>query len=58
MREIRLTAGLDFLELINLVDKQRLVASSYHAREGKESLNFAFPFQVPDGQVRLEVPLA
>ncbi|MBE7501139.1 MAG: hypothetical protein HS113_12685 [Verrucomicrobiales bacterium] len=56
VREIRLTAGLDSLELINLVDKQRLVASSYHAREGKESLNFAFPFHVPDGQVRLEVP--
>jgi alpha-mannosidase len=56
-RELRLTAGLDYVELINLVDKQRLVASSYHAHDGKESLNFAFPFHVPDGQVRLEVPL-
>lgn len=55
-REIRLVAGQDYVELINTVDKQRLVASSYHAKDGKESLNFAFPFHVPDGQVRIEVP--
>lgn len=58
VREVRLVAGLDHVELINLVDKARLVAASYHAPEGKESLNFAFPFAVPDGQVRLEVPFA
>lgn len=55
-REIRLVAGEDHVELINLVDKQRLVAASYRAPEGKESVNFAFPFNVPEGQVRLEVP--
>jgi hypothetical protein len=44
------------VELINLVDKQRLAAASYRAPEGKESVNFAFPFNVPEGQVRLEVP--
>lgn len=55
-REVRLVAGQDHVELINLVDKRRIVAASYHAPEGKESVNFAFPFQVPDGQVRLEVP--
>jgi len=55
-REVRLVAGQDYVELINTVDKQRLVVPSYHAREGKESLNFAFPFHVPDGQVRLELP--
>lgn len=55
-REIRLIAGLDHVELINLVDKERLQARSYHAKEGKESVNFAFPFNVPEGQVRLEVP--
>jgi alpha-mannosidase len=47
---------LDHVQLINLVDKQRLVAGSYHAKEGKESVNFAFPFNVPGGQARLEVP--
>ena len=55
-REIRLTAGRDDVELIDLVDKRRLEAASYHAKEGKESVNFAFPFHVPGGQVRLEVP--
>ena len=55
-REIRLAAGLDYVELVNLVDKKRLVADSYYAKNGKESVNFAFPFKVPDGQVRLHVP--
>jgi hypothetical protein len=55
VREVRLVAGQDHVELLNLVDKERLQAASYHAREGKESLNFAFPFAVPDGQTRVEV---
>lgn len=55
-REIRLVAGEDHVEVLNVVDKQRLVAASYRAPEGKESVNFAFPFHVPGGQVRLEVP--
>lgn len=55
-REIRLTAGQDFVEVINTLDKARLMSSNYYSNPGKESLNFAFPFNVPDGQVRLEVP--
>jgi len=55
-REIRLAAGADCVEIINMVDKERLIAKNYHAKEGKESLNFGFPFQVPDGEVTLEVP--
>lgn len=55
-REIKLVAGEDHVELADVVDKERLVAKSYRAPEGKESVNFAFPFNVPDGQVRLEVP--
>ncbi len=55
-REVRLVAGADHVELINTVDKSRLVAKSYHANDGKESLNFSFPFQVPKGQARLELP--
>jgi alpha-mannosidase len=49
-------AGLDHVELINLVDKARLVAQGYHAEDGKESVNFSFPFSMPGGQVRVEVP--
>jgi hypothetical protein len=56
-RELRLVSGQDSLEIINLVDKARLPAKSYHAKEGKESLNFAFPFQVPDGRILLDLPL-
>ncbi|MCP5517504.1 MAG: hypothetical protein H7A45_09650 [Verrucomicrobiales bacterium] len=55
-REVRLVAGLDEVALFNLVDKARLVADSYHATEGKESVNFAFPFNVPGGRIRIEVP--
>jgi alpha-mannosidase len=56
VREVRLTAGQDFVEIINTLDKQRILAADYRSREGKESLNFGFPFAVPGGQARLEVP--
>lgn len=56
-QEYRLTAGADFVECLNFVDKQRLAAKSYLAREGKESLNFAFPFAVPGGELRLGLPI-
>ena len=56
-RELRVVAGLDYVEIINTVDKERLQARSYHAREGKESVNFAFPFAVPDGEMLLDIPL-
>ncbi|HWH71673.1 MAG TPA: glycosyl hydrolase-related protein, partial [Candidatus Sulfotelmatobacter sp.] len=39
------------------VDKARLQAKSFMAKEGKESLNFAFPFNVPNGNILLDVPL-
>jgi hypothetical protein len=56
-RELRVVAGLDYVEIVNTVDKERLQAKSYHAKDGKESLNFAFPFAVPDGEVVLDIPL-
>lgn len=49
-REIRLFAGLDHLEIRDLLDRQRV-------RE-KESVHIAFPFRVPDGQVRLDLGAA
>jgi hypothetical protein len=57
LREVRLTAGLDRIELINTVDKERLAARSYHDKDGKESLNFAFPFHVPARQVLIDLPI-
>ncbi len=52
--EIRLTSGSDTVEIGNLADKARLEAANYLAT--KESLNFGFPFNVPEGQVRMDIP--
>lgn len=56
LREIRLEAGADHVELIDTVDKKRIEAASYHADDGKESVNFDFPFNVPGGRLRLDIP--
>ena len=57
LREVRVTADGDYVELLNTVDKRRLEASDYREKAGKESLNFAFPFNVAGGTVRLDIPL-
>ncbi|HTI99683.1 MAG TPA: polysaccharide lyase family protein [Dongiaceae bacterium] len=57
-RELRVVAGQDYVEVINLVDKARLQAKSYRSDSGKESLNFAFPFNVPEGEMLVDLPLA
>jgi alpha-mannosidase len=56
-REVRLLAGRDYAEFLNTVDKKRLAAKNYTAKNGKESINFAFPLNVPDGEMLLDVPL-
>lgn len=56
-REVRVTAGLDRVEIINTVDKKRLEARDYTDKTGKESVNFAYPFQVPAGQVLVDLPI-
>ena len=61
-REVRLTFGSEKVELINTVDKKRAAISkkpgdwNFAQKGGKESVNFAFPFKVVDGQIRLDVP--
>jgi alpha-mannosidase len=47
VREVRLIAGLDRLELINTVDKLPV--------RMKEGLHFGYGFQVPNGTVRMDV---
>ncbi|WP_232538838.1 glycoside hydrolase family 38 N-terminal domain-containing protein [Chitinophaga tropicalis] len=47
-REIRLTAGVDRIEIINTIDKQGIAR--------KEGVHFAFPFNVPGAQVRYSIP--
>jgi hypothetical protein len=56
-REVRLTAGQEHVELINTVDKKRIVAEDYKASDSKESVNFAFPFHVPEGRMLLDLPI-
>jgi hypothetical protein len=63
-REVRLVAGLDHVELLNLVDKKRAPVSphppdgDFATWGGKESVNFAFPFDVPAGETRIDIPFA
>jgi alpha-mannosidase len=63
IREIRLVAGGDFVELVNTVDKERAATPTkpndwdFAQNGGKESVNFGFAFRVPDGQVRLDLPV-
>jgi len=47
-REIRLVQGIDRVEVINNIDKKAVLA--------KESLLFQFPFAVPEGQVKYDIP--
>jgi alpha-mannosidase len=68
VRKIRLSAGADWFELTNIVDKARAplnpnpgkggAGDDFAQHESKESLQFAFPFAVADGKVCLDVPLA
>lgn len=49
-REVRVVDGLDYVELINTVDKLAVRA--------KEGVHFGFGFNVPEGTVRMDVGLA
>jgi len=49
-REIRVIDGLDHVEIINIVDKTPI--------RNKEGVHFAFPFAVPEGRMRMDIPWA
>ncbi len=60
LREASVVAGVDRVMLAVTIDKRRAPAGpkgDYYPPESKESVNLAFPFRVPGGQVRLELPL-
>ncbi len=67
VRRIRLMADADFLEITNTVDKERAAlnphpgdgdqGSEFAQHGSKESVQFAFPFAVPDGQILMDIPL-
>jgi hypothetical protein len=62
-REVRITTGYDYVEVIDVVDKERAAIpaqpgdGAFAQKGGKESINFAFPFRVPDGAVSMDIPL-
>lgn len=68
VRRVRLVAGTDWVELSNTVDKKRSprnpnpgnVAASRPWADygGKESVHFAFPFAVSNGEMHMDIPLA
>ena len=68
VRRVSLTAGSDWVSLSNRVDKSRAPENpgagpggpggDFAQHGGKESVQFAFAFQVPGGVMRMDVPLA
>ena len=63
VRRVRLAAEHDFLELDNTVSKRRAAYASTTDDKGrhpvlKESIQFAFPFAVENGQLTVDVPFA
>ena len=66
-RRIRLVSGADYLELSNTVDKLPAALNSHPGAGGaggefaqrgsKESIQFAYPFDVPNGKMRVDIAL-
>ena len=50
VREVRVVDGLGHVDLVNVVDKEKVRA--------QESVHFAFPFNVPEGVMRMDLPWA
>jgi alpha-mannosidase len=68
VRRVRLNAYVDWIELSNIVNKKRAPinpdpgeggpAGDFAQHESKESVQFAFPFAIENGQIHIDVPLA
>lgn len=67
VRRVRLAAGMDYLELTNTIDKLPAAPNPHpgvggpgdeFAQHGsKESIQFAFPFAVPNGKMSMDIAL-
>jgi len=63
-REIRLIDGFNRVDIINTVDKKRAELKpnpgnwDFARTDGKEGLHFAFPFNIPQGLIRIDIPFA
>jgi alpha-mannosidase len=68
VRRVRLKASADWIEISNIVNKKRAPLNPHPGQggpggdfaqhESKESLQFAFPFAIEDGQIHIDVPFA
>ncbi len=68
VRRVRLKASVDWIELSNTVNKKRAplnphpgegqLAVEFAQHGSKESMQFAFPFAIENGQIHVDVPLA
>jgi alpha-mannosidase len=68
VRRVRLKASVDWIEISNIVNKKRAPLNPHPGQggpggdfaqhESKESLQFAFPFAIEDGQIHIDVPFA
>ena len=64
VRKVRLVNGFDYVELTNILDKLPAELDPHPGDyawanlHGKESLNIGFPFHVPGGEMRLDIPMA
>jgi len=63
IREVSIIGDQNFVEVVNTIDKKRAPAPKQlrfwpeAQNENKESVNLAFPFHLPDGVMRLDLPL-
>src|SRR4029077_17844845 len=68
VRRVRLKASADWIEISHIVNKKRALLNpnpgqggpggDFAQHESKESLQFAFPFAIQNGQIHIDVPLA
>jgi alpha-mannosidase len=64
VREIRLVNGFDYFEMINILDKKPAELNPHPGdyawanTGGKESVHFGFPFNIADGQLHVNIPMA
>jgi alpha-mannosidase len=68
VRRVRLKASADWIEISNIVNKKRALLNpnpgqggpggDFAQHESKESLQFAFPFAIENGQIHIDVPFA
>jgi alpha-mannosidase len=68
VRRVRLKAYVDWIEILNTINKKRAPLNSHPGEDGpggdfaqhesKESVQFAFPFAIKNGQIHIDIPLA